>query len=237
VRRLLFLALAVLMTLVVSLPAGADKPDCNTYPDGHPQACPSEDPPDDPIAEPPMGGTMCDPAEYPVSIDVIQTGDFSFSLGGKQAGTCIDVISGAGPWEVTITGGGAKYLGVIPRDSYAAGDSCGGYLLRSEGNIYGSNPLILGYTGVMPAATVNACGTDFGEWVDIALDGLEPSLVTDGGDCSVIDGDQCLVAGQLDVEHPLVLQAFLSGSADGVTNFYVDLWPLDPNWPPLPDGS
>jgi hypothetical protein len=111
------------------------------------------------------------------------------------------------------------------------GDS--GYLLRRYDAIYGSNPLMLGYTGEMPAATVNACGTDDGEWVDTGLYDVDPILVTDGGDCALLYGDQCLVAVQLDVEHPLVLQAFLSGSADGVTNFYVDLPPLNSDWPPV----
>ena len=163
-RRFLFLLLAVLMALVVALPAGAGKPDCSTYPAGHPQACQSDDPTPEPIG----AGTVCGPDEYPDGIEGIQSADFSFTLGGKQDGACIDVIStesdpGKG-WEVTITGSGAHYLGVIPRDSISAGDSCGGYLLRSEARIYTTRTL--GYDGFMPAATINACGTDFAEWVN-----------------------------------------------------------------------
>jgi hypothetical protein len=169
---------------------------------------------------------VCDPSDYPEGIDGIQSDDFTFTLSGKQDGACIDVVSVEGPWEVTITGEGARYLGIIPRDSIGPGDSCGGYLLRREGNIYGSNPLFLGYDGFLPAATINACGTDFGEWVDIGLGGLDPRLVADdgGGDCAAIEGDLCFVTERIgDVEHPLVLQAFLSGSADGTTTIKVVL--------------
>jgi hypothetical protein len=226
-RRLWIVLIAGAIAMIIAIPAGTAVPRCSDNPN-HPRCIP-DDSPEPPAEDPPMGGTMCDPAEYPDDVDGapivdVQTDDFNFILSGKQDSACIDVTTHVeGEWEVTIKGSGARYLGIIPRDSIASGDSCGGYLLRRYDAIYQSNPLFLGYTGVIPAATVNACGTDDGEWVDIALDGLEPSLVTDGGDCSVIDGDQCLVAGQLDVEHPLVLQAFLSGSADGVTKVYVDL--------------
>jgi hypothetical protein len=172
---------------------------------------------------------MCDPAEYPAGIDGVQTGDFWFTLAGKKPGTCIDVLTEtAGPWEVTVTGEGARYLGLIPRDSIAPGDSCGGPLLRNEANIYGSSPHILGYDGIVPAATINACGTEWTEWVDIATPGLVPET-----DCVATDGDQCLVAAALDVAHPLILQVFMQ-SGGGSTTFYVDLPPLDPDWPVLP---
>ena len=85
--------------------------------------------------------------------------------------------------------------------------------------IYGSNPLVLGYDGDIPAATINASGVDFAEWVDFDFYRL------DEGHCSAYkdDGTMCEVTEQVDVGHPLVLQAFLRGSADGVTTFKVDL--------------
>ena len=227
-REMKRISLALLIGAIVVLmavPAGADKRDCSAYPDGHSQACQ----PDDPTPEPIGGGTVCDPADYPfyplgdelVQIDGVQYDDFTFTLFGNQAYACIDVISKEGPWTVTITGSGARSLALIPRDSIAPGDSCGGYVMRRAANIYGT--LILGYEGSVPAATINACGTDFGEWVNIGMDGLDPAPVADGGDCAAIDGDRCLVTTRSDVEHPLVLQALLGGSRDGTTIFEVDL--------------
>ena len=177
---------------------------------------------------------MCDPAGYPagiegVQIEGVQVDDFTFTLDGKKPGTCIDVMTSIeGPWEVTVTGGGARYLGLVPRDSIAAGDSCGGYLLRSRADIYGSSPHILGYNGSIPAATINACGTGYAEWVDVALPGLDLEA-----DCAAFsdDGDECLVTeGLPNVPHPLVLQVFMQ-SGGGSTTFAVDLPPLDPDWP------
>ncbi len=180
----------------------------------------------------PPGGTMCDPDEYPKNpdgtfqIEGIQETDFTFTLTGKKPGTCIDVLTTiAGGWEVTVTGEGARYLGLIPRDSIGPGDSCGGYLLRNAANIYGSSPHILGYEGSVPAATINACGAEWAEWVDVALPGLDPEV-----DCVANEGDQCLVADQIGVAHPLVLQVFMQ-SGGGSTTFHVDLPPLDPDWP------
>ena len=130
---------------------------------------------------------------------------------------------------MTVTGEGARYLGLIPRDSIAAGDSCGGYLVRNAANIYGSSPHILGYNGSVPAATINACGTEWAEWVDIDWPGLNADV-----DCAAFsdDGTQCLVVGQPEpaVPHPLILQVFMQ-SGGGSTTFHVDLPPLDPNWP------
>jgi hypothetical protein len=216
----------VALTVAAATPATA-KVDCDVRPD-HP-ACQT----DDPAGELPMGGTMCDPAGYPDGIDGVQYGDFTFTLEGKKPGTCIDVMSAAGPWEVTITGEGARYLVLVPRDSIAAGDSCGGYLLRNEANIYGASPHILGYDGTIPAATINACGTDWAEWVDIDWPGLNPEA-----DCAAFSdgGNQCLVTKDLpDVPHPLILQVGMQ-SGGGSTTFYVDLPPLDDGWPG-PDDS
>lgn len=216
-KRILLALLIGAIVVLMAVPAGADKRDCSTYPDGHPQACQ----PDDPTPEPIGGGTVCDPSEYPEGITDIQYDDFTFTLSGNQANACIDVISKEGPWTVTITGSGARSLALIPRDSIAPGDSCGGYVMRRAANIYGT--LILGYEDSIPAATINACGTDFGEWANIDLDGLDPAPVADGCDCAAIDEDRCLVTTQPDAEHPLVLQALLGGSRDGTTIIDVDL--------------
>jgi hypothetical protein len=225
--RRIFIALAALaLALVVAAPAGAVKPNCDpddpNYTPDHP-TCASDDPGD----EVPFAGTMCDPAEYPAGIDGVQTGDFTFTLAGKKPGTCIDVISDEGIWEVTVTGEGARYLGLVPRDSIAPGDSCGGWLLRTEANIYKTHTFSA-YGGPMPAATINACGTEWAEWVDVDLPGLDPAV-----DCVAVDGDQCLVADALDIPHPLAFHVFMQ-SGGGSTTFHVDLPPLGPDPPDLP---
>jgi hypothetical protein len=220
-KRFWIVLLIAAIAIVIAVPVSAAPP-CSEKPN-HPKCIP-DDSGELPPQDAPLSGTVCDPAEYPDGIVGIQTDDFSFTLSGKNDGTCIDVISDQGPWEVTITGTGARFLGVIPRDSIAPGDSCGGYQLRGGSDIYGSNPLILGYNGEIPAATINACGTDFGEWVNKDLPGLNPDI-----DCAVIEGAECLVAKQIKVTQPLILQAFLSGTADGETTISVDLPPLDPN--------
>lgn len=225
-KKTFIVVLALFALVVAAVPAGAEKPDCDPespgYTADHP-SCDKDEPPGEEIA----GGTMCDPAEYPADLrDLdgelivgVPNVDFTFTLSGKQDDACIDVISSEGPWQVTITGKGARSLGVIPRDSIGPGDSCGGWLLRST--IYdhdASDPLILGHEGSVPAATINACGVAFAEWVDIGLEGLTPDE-----DCVALDGDLCLVEDQLAVTHPLVLQVFLRGSASGSTTFHVDL--------------
>ncbi len=227
-RFSMIMLLAAALALLMALPAAADKPQCDpNLPDPTPEhsACQDDDPGDDL----PMGGTMCDPAEYPAGIEGVQDGDFTFTLAGKKPGTCIDVMTSIeGLWEVTVTGEGARYLGLIPRDSIAAGDSCGGWLLRTAANIYGNSPHILGYNGSVPAATINACGTGYAEWVDVDWPGLNLEA-----DCAAFsnDGGECLVTEELpDVPHPLVLQVFMQ-SGGGSTTFAVDLPPLDPSWP------
>lgn len=228
-KRIWIALLAVALALMVAAPAGADKPICDPddpdYTPGHP-ACQEEEPGEDV----PLGGTMCDPDGYPPGIDGIQHDDFTFTLAGKKPGTCIDVLTTIeGPWEVTVTGEGARYLGLIPRDSIGPGDSCGGLLLRNRANIYGAH--ILGYNGSVPSATINACGAEWAEWVDVATPGLDTEV-----DCVAIDGEQCLVTGAPPVAHPLVLQVFMQ-SGGGSTTFYVDLPPLGPNLPDLDDQS
>jgi len=212
---ILFVLLFLAMTLIIALPAGAAKPQCDdTLPGYTPEhlSCNKDDPGD----ETPLYGTMCDPADWPDNARGIQEDDFSFTLSGKRDMACVDVISAGGPWKVTIDGEGARALTIIPRDSVSPGDSCGGWVLRNTVYDHGvGNELILGYDGIVPAATINACGLDFPEWVDISL--VNPEI------CVETVGDQCLVDEMLDVEHPLVLLTFLSGSRGGVTTISVDL--------------
>jgi len=214
-RRLsILLVIAIVFAMIALAPVSAGKPDCSDPETTHP-SCNKDDPGDETLY-----GTVCDPAEYPPGIVGVQYDDFTFELSGKSDSACIDVISVEGPWEVTVTGDGARSLGVIPRDSIGPGDSCGGYLLRSESNIYGSNPLALGYDGVIPAATVNACGVDFAEWVDFDFYNMDESY------CSAYNNDETMcevTEAVVETTHPLVLQTFLRGSADGVTTVHVDL--------------
>lgn len=219
-RRWLYLIGALVLVLGLSAPAGAAKPQCDpdlpNYTPKHPQ-CQS----DDSSEELPPGGTVCDPGDYPEGIDGVQYDDFTFTLGSGdgpfQASVCVDVVSNEGPWSVTITGHGAKNMVIIPRDSAGPGESCGGYRRHSSGQIYGSSPLVLGFGGVVPAATINACGVEFAEWVDLTTPGLIPEV-----HCAAFDeAGRCLVTEQVDVTHPLVLLVHLSGS--GSTTFEVDL--------------
>lgn len=238
-RRFIFGLVVVFTLLLVASVASAVPPGfCDDKPD-HPQC---QDPPPSSTttttttAQLPLAGTMCDPAEYPEGINGVQSDDFHFTLEGKKPGTCIDVLTAtAGPWEVTVIGEGARYLGLIPRDSISPGDSCGGPLLRSRADIYGTHTL--GYDGSVPAATINACGTEWAEWVDVNLPDLDSRLVSEGGDCAALsdDEEQCLVTDELPVAHPLVLQVFMQ-SGGGSTSFYVDLPPLHDtwSWPDLP---
>lgn len=215
-RRLMIMVVALALPLAMATTASG-APDCTDPKFADNPACTDPDP--DP-QEPPAGGTVCDPAAYPADIDGVQYDDFTFTLSSEKVSmttVCIDVVSDEGPWSVTITGEGAKYLVIWPRDSAGAGDSCGGYRLRGSGQIYGSNPLVLGGDdGVVPAATINACGVEFAEWVDLDTPGLDPEL------CADFDGaGQCLVTEQVDVIHPLALLVSLQGR--GSTTFEVDL--------------
>ena len=212
---------ALALVLVIAAPAGAVKPDCTDPNSTHPSC---QDDSDDEL---PLAGTMCDPEEYPrnpddetFQLEGVQTDDFTFTLYGKKPATCIDVLSDEGLWEVTVTGEGARYLGLVPRDSSTPGDSCGGWLLRSEANIYTTHTFSA-YGGPMPAATINACGTEWSEWVDLTTPGLIPEI-----HCGVIDGDRCKVVDALDIPHPLAFHVFMQ-SGGGSTTFYVDLPPLD----------
>lgn len=127
--------------------------------------------------------------------------DFTVTLDRSTDSVCIDVIAPAGKWLVNVTGSGARGLTLVPRDSFSPGDSCGGASLSAK-SVYGNLtlPLPIDSREEIPAATVNACGVVYGEW---------------------IAGE--LVIEQTGVEHPLVFQAFLTGGGKASTTISVDL--------------
>lgn len=120
------------------------------------------------------GGRTCaenyGEAEYAAMLATHQvqftSSGFTFVLNGKADQVCLDVLHGtAGVWEVQVDGnGGTVQLNrilIVPRDSYAPGDSCGGVDLRQV-----TLPLNQQLPLVIPAGTVNACGTQYGEWIN-----------------------------------------------------------------------
>lgn len=129
-------------------------------------------PPKDPSPAEPIGGYTCAESGYDQSSHGLVFSDtgFSLTLTGRSDGMCVDVMTGAaGVWKVTVTGHDVLSLLVVPRDSYSPGDSCGGVRVRSP-----ELPLLQDLPDPsdprhalgIPASTVNACGTTFGEWRD-----------------------------------------------------------------------
>jgi hypothetical protein len=214
-KKRLWLILVVVLAVAMSISAPAmGGPDCDNdkFAD-HPLCGNGENPSDDV----PIGGTMCDPNQYPPGIDGVQYDDFEFTLSGRWADTCIDVVSGAGPWTASIIdGSGAQSLGIVGRDSIAPGDACHGQTMKRD-EIYGG----LVEFG-MPAATINACGDGYAEWVSVETDGLDEE-----NHCVAFDdANRCLVTDMVDVTHPLVFHAFMRGSADASVTIHVDITPL-----------
>jgi hypothetical protein len=168
------------MALVIASPAETAPPnlDCEEKPN-HP-AC-QEDPVDEQ-----GGGITC--AEHATSkgqedlITDVEVHDdhFDIELSGKNVRACIDVMSDEGVWtvDIQILEGTVRSVGLIPRDSVAPGDSCGGISL-ARGDVPlsinlpvvppddydGPNPDIDG-DGMIEGAYVNSCGIDFAELVD-----------------------------------------------------------------------
>jgi len=169
------------MALVIASPAGAGKPvvDCNEKPN-HP-TCPGE----------PLAGTTCAALGRwgkPV------TGEFVITLGNldnMNSSECVDVMAATGAWEVDIdiVGGHVRSLMLVPRDSIAPGDSCGGVrALRPE-----SGTITLPGTD---GAYVNTCGITFAELVD----GYELPITT----------------VETEIASPLAFQMDMAGSKDAV---------------------
>ena len=90
---------------------------------------------------------------------------------------CIDVLHGApGIWMVSVVGNaGTTTLNrilLVPRDSIAPGDSCGGVDLRRVAlPLQQQLPHPDDTRDEIPNGYVNACGIAFGEMVDIDGDG------------------------------------------------------------------
>ncbi len=178
-RRFWIMLLAVAMALVIALPAGAGKPCCN--PDGcgddpytkdHP-ACGEDDP--DPVSDD-WGGHTCvdykllNPDSDWIAFDPVDA-DFVLTLNGGDKG-CVDVIAHAGVWLVDVTTDGGRGVMMIPRDSFSPGDSCGGAIINGDPTGDYTLPLAADPRTEIPASTVNACGTEYGEQSIARVDGV-----------------------------------------------------------------
>lgn len=219
-KRLWITLVASAIAIAAAMPASAKPPNCDVDP-SHPSCKPADDEP--------LAGYTCgigNPGARLVN------DDFVVELGGRDTGLsgyeCVDVLSTVGGrWNITVTGAGARSLLLVPRDSDSPGDSCGGVIFRRAANIYTSFTLPLDIPEEtrteIPVATVNACGTQFAEWVD-AYSGTEPPIAADEicGEAGV----PCRIAEQMtDQPHPLVLQASYAGSHSGSVRICVDLPP------------
>jgi len=214
---------AVAVALVMALPAGAKGP-----PDGKGP----KDPGDDANT---IGGYTCIDAGDSTAEPA--TDDFVIELGGKATGlpdyVCVDVMTTEpGRWNVTVTGSGARHLTLIPRDSVAPGDSCGGVAARGEEHIYGQFTLPLDVSEEtrteIPAATVNACGTEFAEWIT-PWSGVGTPLWDATAVCAAL-GSEAPCGADIALPghaHPLVLQALFGGRNNGTATVCVDLPPYD----------
>jgi len=166
-KRFWIVLLVLAVAIALALPAGAVKPDCSTYPEGHPLVCP-DDPTDPPPDDEPLAGLTCEEADSPPpaagrnSFLCDNCGTFDVTLPPKWD-TCIDVESAvAGVWEVTVTEWGDAYeiaLGV--QDSVAPGDACWGgcageVIITPEDGMPFSTPFT-------PASVIDACDTSFGD--------------------------------------------------------------------------
>jgi hypothetical protein len=194
---MLALALSFVLALAV-LPAEAGKPDN----------------PGKPARSGPGPGTTCAMSDNNY-FKMEAADDFTIELGpGTDNGNlaCIDVSPEfEGPWFVTWSineGETIRSLGLIPRDSFGPGDSCGGLQFRKnipsepirllpDPVLYPTSP----YGDSIPLPYANACGTDFAE---------------------LVNGDFYDNA-DVDVPSPLALTVGVSGSKGLVVTLQVDL--------------
>jgi hypothetical protein len=170
-RRIWITLLAISMALVLALPAGAVKPDCSIYPEGHPQACAGD--PDDPPIDPddPLAGWTCAEADPPPMVadsNIFPCIDgctgFDLTLAPKW-NTCIDVESVAGSWTITVNDWGDAYeIALAVQDSVAPGDSCwggcAGAVIITPQTPQDEMPFKTPHT---PASELDACGDGFGD--------------------------------------------------------------------------
>jgi hypothetical protein len=87
--------------------------------------------------------------------------------GGEEA--CIDVIAPKGLWLVSVTANHNHGLTMVPRDSFSPGDSCGGAGFGNDPNGDWTLPLSIDPRVEIPSSHVNACGAEFGEWINSEL--------------------------------------------------------------------
>ena len=223
-KRFWIMLLVIAVAIVIALPVSAKPPLCSENSE-HPACIP--DPTDPPPDNEPIPGETCYALGYWESEPV--TGDFQITLGGDHPHEyCIDVVSTFGDWEITvIPGGGGKILSLnlFLRDSFSPGDgcvcvmddgklSCGhcGYTFRSK--TLPSDPVLFRDT---PGATVNACGTDFAEYVG--------SYWADEDGIEVFHRGE-LVTTSTDNESPLSFLPSMRGTGDATVTLTVDL-PVD----------
>lgn len=158
--------------------------------------------------DPPSGGYLCSEYDYsPGEYTLTDTG-FTFTLRGRFDHRCIDVMHDtAGVWHVTVVGDDMTRLVMTPFDS-TPGESCGGVNLRRVhldrlGDSFVQElpiPSDPRHAAGIPAATVNACGTEFGEWI--------------GGE---------LVMGATGAPHPLAFVVNMEGKPSTVVTITVEL--------------
>ena len=186
-KRLWILLLAVGVVFALAVPVAAapgDEAWCDSHPDS--SKCVEDPAPEDPDS---TWGTPCGVTTEVT--DVSETvSQFTVDLGGRKtilsSGACIDVMSDAGPWTVSVEvhEGTLRGMSVFIRDSIAPGDGCfpGGSCGLSLRDIPTGNPFTLSEFMDdidIPAAYVNACNVFeddnyFGEWtVDEAGDPLD----------------------------------------------------------------
>ena len=175
-KRFWIVLMAVAMALVMAVPVNAAKPNCDVD-DTHP-SCKSD--------EPPLAGFTCKAKSFGEAYVAEEFLDFDIPLSRVTSSACIDVWPEfEGPWFVTVTvnSGVLRQLTVIPRDSHGPGDSCGGlgfnkkppsfFQLPPDPTLYPDSP----YGETIPLPYVNACGTDFAEWVgDVYYDTADETV-------------------------------------------------------------
>jgi hypothetical protein len=220
-RRIGVVLLVMAMGLVIASPVGAAKPDCNDDP-SHPSCK------DEPVDDQGGGITCAEHATWKGQENLITDVEdhydhFDVELSGKNVRACIDVMSDEGVWTVDIEllAGAVRSIGLIPRDSVAPGDSCGGVILSRPDlplsidlpqvpppDYDGPNPDIDG-DGMIEGAYVNSCGVDFEELID----GTTYATVND------------------QIPSPLAFQASMAGSRDAHVILHVHVPAYTPPTP------
>lgn len=141
-KRFWTVLLVVAVTLVMALPAGAVKP-----------AIPGKPPPDEPL----VGLTCAEAADvYRRNSDATWQGDRTFTVElGVRQDACVDVLSVAGNWIVTVDMGSALEVGMGVQDSVAPGDTCWGGCAGGGVGVFTEGVQDMQF--YTPKSAVNAC--------------------------------------------------------------------------------